>query len=161
MDKHLTSDMLAATRAGPDAGKSIEKLQKFAAENRATTFAALAELRAGALAAEQNDKVKAVTFFDAAAAEEKADAAFRQLGDLLSVQMQMDAGDPATLSGRLEPLTVEHAPWRFSAMEDQGYLALRTGDKNRARQIFTLLSQDATVPQSIGARAKDIARSLN
>jgi hypothetical protein len=157
----LTSELLTATKSDPDAVKNMAALQKFADDNAGTTYAAFALLRAGALAAEQNDKAKAAQYFDAATNDTKADPAFRQLGDLLSVQVQMDGGDPATLSARLDPLTVEHGAWRFSALEQQGYLALRMGDKDKARKIFTDLSQDVSAPQSIVARAADIAHSLN
>lgn len=160
-DQHLTAGLLAASKSDPDLGKSISALQKFADENPGTNHADIAWLHAGALAAEQGDKTKAAGFFDKAANDNTADPAFRQLGDLLSVQVQLDSGDPAALSARLQPLTEERAPWRYSALEEQAYLALRAGDKAKARQIFSDLSQDARAPQSIGARASDILRSLN
>jgi hypothetical protein len=160
-DEKLTQALLDASKAGAEATKSIDALEKFASENPGTHHADFALLRAGAVAAEQNDKAKATQIFDTVAADENADPAFRQLGDLLSVEMQLDAGDAAKLSERLQPLTQEHATWRFSALEAQGYLALRQGDKEKARKIFTDLSQDLHAPQSIGARATDIVRSLN
>ncbi|MGB9152396.1 MAG: tetratricopeptide repeat protein [Alphaproteobacteria bacterium] len=160
-NERLTSGLMDASKSDTDAAKGIELLQKFADENPGTHQGDFALLRAGALAVDQNDKIKAIGFFDAVAQDSKADPAFRQLGDLLSVQTQMDNGDPTMLSARLQPLTEELAPWRFSALEAQGYLALRAGDKAKARQIFADLSQDARAPQSIGARATDILRSLN
>jgi hypothetical protein len=165
-EQRLTVQLLDASKPDGNALKTIDQLQKFADSSAGTNQAAFALLRAGALAAEQNDKVKAAKFYDAAAADQGADPAFRQLGDLLSVQMQMDSGDPAQLSSRLDPLAADHAAWRYSAREAQGYLAIRASQKDasqkeRARQIFTTLSQDANTPQSMAARAADIARSLN
>jgi hypothetical protein len=160
-DQHLTSGLLAASKTDPDSAKSIDALQKFADQSPGTNQSAFALLRAGALAADQNDKTKAAQIFDSAAADAKADSAFRDLGTLLSVQVQMDGGDPAALSARLDPLTAENNAWRFSALEAQGYLALRAGDKEKARHLFTTLSQDDRAPQTIAARAADILRSLN
>jgi len=160
-NQKLTSELLAVSKTSADTSKNIEALQKFADSNAASNQAAFALLHAGALAADENDKAKAATLFDQVAADTKIDPAFRQLGDLLSVQAQLDSADPATLSARLQPLTEEHATWRYSALEAEGYLALKSGDKDKAKQIFTTLSQDARAPQSIGARASDILRSLN
>jgi len=160
-DQQLTTGLLAATKANTDLAKSIDELQKFVDANPTTGHADIALLHAGALAVDQGDKTKAAAFFDKVANDTNADPAFRQLGDLLSVQVQMDNGDPTILAARLQPLTEERAPWRYSALEEQGYLALRAGDKAKARQIFADLSQDARAPQSIGARASDILRSLN
>jgi len=160
-DQRLTSGLLAATEPTADVAKNIAALQSFADQNPGTNQSAFALLKAGALAADQNDKTKAAQFFDAASADAKADDAFRQLGTLLSVQTQMDGGDANALSARLQPLTADHAPWRFSALEMQGYLALRAGDKDQARRILTILSQDASAPKTISARATDILRSLD
>jgi hypothetical protein len=160
-NQRLTSGFFDASKPNADIAKSIDSLQKFAEENTGVHQADFALLRAGALAVDQNDKVKAAGFFDQVANNDKADPAFRQLGELLSIQVQLDGGNPTALAARLQPLTEERAPWRYSALEAQGYLALRAGDNAKARQIFSDLSQDARAPQSIGARATDILRSLN
>jgi len=159
--QHTTSALLAASKLETDTTKTLDALQKFAETNPGTDEATLAQLHAGALAVDHNDTSKAIEIFDSVANNAKADPAFRQLGDLLSVQLQMDSGDAAVLSVRLDPLTAEHAPWRFSAMETQAYLELRKGDKAKAKQIFTDLSQEASVPQTIAVRASDMLHSLD
>jgi len=73
----------------------------------------------------------------------------------------MDDGDPVVLQKRLQPLLADNAPWRYSAMEDEGFLALRAGDKAKAKQVFTELAQDAGVPPGIAARATDMARFID
>ncbi len=159
-DQKVTSDFVAAAKPDADTAKSIDALQKFADANSGSNQAAFALLKAGALAADQNDKAKAVTLFDKVETDDKADMAFRQLGTLLSVEAQLDNGDVAVLQSRLQPLAEENATWHYSALQDEGYLALRANDTAKAKQIFTTLSQDARAPQSIAARAADILRSL-
>lgn len=160
-DQKLTNAYIDAAQEDQDAAKSIDLLQKFAAAHPGTDLAGFALLRAGAQQAEQGDAAKAAASFDAVAADAKADPAFRQFGTLLSVRAQMDTGDAAALSARLDPLTADGAPWRYSALEAQGYLALRAGDTATAKKIFTDLWQDARVPQDIAARAGDIVRSFH
>jgi hypothetical protein len=161
-DQKATSaliDILAKPPAESD--KEIAALQSFAAQNHGDTQGTFAQLHAASLAAKNNDPKKAVEIYDAIAGDTKADPAFRQLADLFSVQAQMDTGDPVSLQKRLQPLLADNAPWRFSAMEMDAFLALRAGDKAKAKQLFTELSQDASAPQSIVARATDMARFLD
>lgn len=143
-----------------DSGKGFEALQDFAVKNRGQAQAAIAELGAAALAAQHGNKDQAIKMYDQLAADPQADHAFRQLADLLSVQQQIDVGDVTVLQKRLQPLMAEKEPWRFSAMEYGGYLAIRAGDKAKATEIFTALSQDAGVPASLSARAADMLRLL-
>ena len=144
-----------------DNGKQIEALENFAQKNHGETQAVFAQLHAAAIAAKNNDSQKAVSIYDAIAADNSADPAFRQLADLYAVQAQMDSGDPVALQKRLQPLLADNAPWRYAAMEDSAFLALRAGDKPKAKQLFTELSQDAGAPQGIGNRAADMARFIN
>jgi hypothetical protein len=160
-DQKLTSALLSATQDSLDPAKSIDLLQKFAEENAKERLASFALFREGVLALDRDDKAKAIEAFDKVAADTHAEAAFRQMGTLLSVRVQLDSGDPADLSARLQPLTEARAAWSFSAREALAYLALRTGDKGKAKQIFTELSQDARAPQSIRMRATDILRTLD
>lgn len=144
-----------------DAGKRIAPLEAFAQKHHGTTQAVLAQLQAAGLAAQEGDAGKAVALYDAIAANTKADPAFRQLADLLAVRAQMDSGDPVILQKRLQPLLADNAPWRASAREDEAFLALRAGDKAKARQLFVELSQDAGAPQNLAARAADMVRFLD
>jgi hypothetical protein len=159
-NRKVTYDLLSANRETMDISKNVEMFQKFAEINGDEKHAALALLRAGALSLE-TDKAKAAGYFDQLANDEKADPVFRQLGSLLSVQAQLDSGEPEKLSQRLQPLTAQGAAWRYSALEGQGYLALRAGDAAKARTIFAELSRDERAPRSIAARAIDILRTLN
>jgi hypothetical protein len=160
-EQTATAGLIAIlNQAKPDPDKQIAALESFAQKNSRETQAVFAQLHAAAMAAKQGDTKKAVQLYDAVAADTKTDPAFRQFADLLSVQTQMDSGDPAALSLRLQPLTASDAAWRFTAMEYQGYLALRANDKNKARQIFTALSQDASAPRTLSMRAGDMLRLL-
>lgn len=157
----LTEAHLAAAKPSVAPMESIRSFEAFAAQNPASGQGILALLRAGALAIERDDRAKAIELFDAVAANAKADPALRQLGTLFSVQAQLDEADPAQLSARLQPLTGAGSAWSFSAREALGYLALRAGEKDKAKEIFSALSQDALAPQSLSARATDILRILN
>lgn len=151
---------ILADRSGNSA-KRVEMLKAFADKHDGTMQQTLAQLHAATLEVVAGNKDKAIQIYDGIAKDSDAEDSFRQMSDLLSVQLQLDSGDPAALQKRLEPLAEDKAPWRYSAMEYQGYLALRTGDKAKAQKIFTQLAQNSDVPQTLSARAADAARLLN
>jgi hypothetical protein len=138
----------------------IDALENFADKNKGETQAVFARLEAAGLSVKSGDMKKAAEIYDSVASDNKVDSVFRQEADLLSVGVQMDSGDPVLLQKRLQPLLADNAPWRPTAMEYTAFLALRAGDKAKAKQLFTDLSQDASVPQSLAARAGDMARYL-
>jgi len=123
-------------------------------------YAVLARLREAALRAEAGETEGAIAIYDALAADDGVDALFRELALLLSVMHQMDDGDAAGLIDRLAPLTEADNPWRHSALEISGVLAFRSGDRGRAREVFTRLSDDATTPQGLRARAAEMLAIL-
>ena len=160
-DQQATAGLLAATeKADAPPAAQIDALEKFAHSAAGKPQAVLAQLTAANLAARQGDKAKAMQIYDAVAQDDQADTAFRQFATLLSVEAQMDSAAPAALRARLQGLTGADQPWHYTAQEDDGYLALKAGDRAAAREIFTALSQDANAPPTLNTRAGEIARWL-
>ena len=157
-----TGDLaMLVNQAKDDNNKKISDLLAFSAENPGQTQGALAALGAAQLAARQGDKDKAVQIYDALSADTKAQPEFRQLADLYAVEVQLDTGDVAKLQERLKPLIGAKEAWNYSALEMSAYLDIRCGDKDKAKDIFTNLSQDAGAPPSLVARAGDMLRLLS
>ena len=149
---------LQQVRPGTEAA-AADALSMVAQESGAG-YAVLARLREAALRAEAGEAAGAIALYDALAADDGVDPLFRELALLLSVMHQMDGGDAATLIERLTPLTAAGNPWRHSALEIDGILAFRSGDRGRAREVFTRLSDDATTPQGLRARAAEMLAIL-
>jgi hypothetical protein len=160
-NQSATAALVAITsKAGSDAVEQINGFQAFADSHTGDAKASLALLRAAELEAKQGHPDNAIKIYDRLAADASADKTVRQFADLLSVRLQMDTGDVATLQQRLQPLRQADSAWRYQAAEYSGYLALRGGDKAKAKQIFTDLSQDASAPKTLTTRAADMARYL-
>jgi hypothetical protein len=158
--QRVTAGLISVINQAGDDKIKAQALEDFAHKNHATVQAVFAELQAAAMAAKDGQTDEAVALYDEVAHDPKADDTFRQFGELMSVKVQMDHGDPAKLAERLTPLIADNAPWRFTALEYQGYLFLRAGNPTKARQIFLNLSRDATAPQTLSARAGDMLHSL-
>ncbi|MGK9167483.1 tetratricopeptide repeat protein [Inquilinus limosus] len=80
----------------------------------------------------------------------------RDLARLYAVTARLDDGDPAALNDELAPLAADGSPWRASARELQGLLALRQGDKAKARELFEALAKDPASPPGVRSRADQL-----
>ncbi|MGQ9370787.1 tetratricopeptide repeat protein [Azospirillum sp. ST 5-10] len=143
-----------AASAGPQAG--IDALNAFVGRSDAD-MATLARLNEAALLARKGDAAAAVGIYDGIAADTGVAAVYRDLATLLSVMRQLDGGDPAALVARLQPLSADTSPWRFSAREMEAVLAARAGDRERAHTLFQQLADDASAPSGVRSRAGDLA----
>ncbi|MDD5586479.1 MAG: tetratricopeptide repeat protein [Alphaproteobacteria bacterium] len=143
-----------------DKAQQVDSLESFARVHAGASQAFLAHLQAASIALKDGKTDRAVAIYDAMANDMTVELPFRQLADLLSVQAQLDTGEPAALQARLQPLETD-SPWRVTAKEFTALLALRAGDKEKAKTLYTELSKDASAPHSMIQRATDMARWLN
>ena len=77
---------------------------------------------------------------------------------IFSISRQLDIGeiDRAKLGSRLKPLISEKGPWRHSALELSGLLALQAGDLLGARELFAKISDDPEASNNMRTRASQI-----
>ncbi len=166
----VATQFMAATR---DAGASVvadapatparaaaqAEVDRLAASGPAG-YRTLARLRGAALRASTGDLPGALALWDALASDASADPLLRDLAALLAAQHQVDAGEPAALEARLQPLLAPGNPWRPMAQEAQALLALRTGRTDQAKDLFRSLVSDAAAPDGVRGRANGILTQL-
>ncbi len=140
-------------------GLAAERFARLA-DDAGDGYGVLARLREAEALAAAGDTDGAIAVLDRLAADGGADQAFRDLASLLAAFHLVDSASPDELWGRLEPLMQGDSPWGASARELGGLVALRAGDKGRAREIFSGLTADASVPRAIRARAAELLAVL-
>ncbi len=150
----------AEGQATPGRAAAMATFDRLAATAPAD-YRSLARLRGAALHAGTGDLPGALAIWDKLSADTAADPLLRGLADLLWVQHQVDAGDPAAVEGRLQPLVAPGNPWRSLALENQALLALRTGRTDAARDTLRQLATDATAPDGVRGRANGLLARLN
>ena len=116
----------------------------------------LAGLREAAALAQAGDRESALELYDRIAAEAGAGSPMGQLAELYGAMLLIDTGDPGAVAARLAPLAADGAPWRYSAREMQGLLALRSGDLDQAMTIFDALIADPDTPTTLRTRANEL-----
>lgn len=152
-----TASLVAAisqTAQGPE--KGIEALAAYAGTADAR-MAALAQFNAAALLVRQGKSADAATVYDGIAGNGAVDPVYRDLATLQAAMQRLETGDPSQLAAKLQPLTVEASPWRFTARELTAVLAVRSGDKDKARGLFQQLADDQQAPSGVRSRAADLA----
>jgi hypothetical protein len=139
-----------------------EAAQAFAAiaEDAAGGYGVLAQLRAAAAHAEAGDRAAALAAYDRLAADSGAEKVYRDLARLHAAMLLADQAPAAEVEQRLEPLLSPDNPWRNSARELKGLVALRDGRTNDARHAFQSVVDDAAAPGAVRGRAQQMLQTL-
>lgn len=113
-----------------------------------------------ALAIEQNDRKLATAKYHEIAADEDLPAPYRDLALIRATSLEFDAIKPEQVIARLEPLTKPGNPWFGSAGELTAMAMIKQGKKTEAGRLFAAIAADRQAPDSIRARAVQIAGTL-
>jgi hypothetical protein len=142
------------------AGKKSEAAAVFAslADKGTDGYQTLARFRQAALRAKGGDAAGAIAVYDRLVADDDLSAALREAAVVFAVMQGIDQPgvDATALGSRLSPLIRDDGPWRHSARELTGLLALNQGDVMAARKNFTALVDDVSAPAGMRARATQV-----
>lgn len=156
------SEVLAQIYTDIGAGRMAsvpKRLDSVAAESKGAVRASALFTRA-AVAIEQNDRKAATAIFHEIAADEDLAAPYRDLGLIRATSLEFDALKPEQVIARLQPLAKPGNPWFGSAGELTAMALIKQGKKNEAGRLFAAIAADPQVPDSIRARAVQIAGTL-
>lgn len=149
----------------------IEQLEQNNARAAAPTIDELAGngrdgYRMAALFARANAQISsnsipaAVQTLGTIAADESAPQVYRDAATVRQVQLQFDTMPPAQVIQRLQGFAQPGNPWFGTAGEMVGIAQMRMQRYPQAAQTFGNLARDPNVPESIKARAIQMASSL-
>lgn len=161
--REARSDRFAAALAAEQSDGLEAAYQGFAelADPAEGGYGLLAAMQQARILVEQDDIPGAVALWDQVASNSAASAAYQGAASILSVLHQIDSGaDPGQLERRLEPLLAAGNPYRPLAMELHGAVALAAGDKETARVRYGELGEDASAPNHLRARARQVLDAL-
>ena len=113
-----------------------------------------------ALALEKNDRATAVAKYRELAGDKGMAQIYRDVATIRGTTLEFDALKPEQVIDRLEPLAKPGNPWFGSAGELTALAYLKQGKKSEAGRLFAKIAADQQVPNSIRARAVQIAGTL-
>ena len=112
------------------------------------------------MAIEQNDRATAIAKYQEIAADTKFAPPHRDLGLIRATTLEFDSIKPEQVIARMQPITKPGNPWFGSAGELTAMAMVKQGKKTEAGRLFAAIAADRQVPDSIRARAVQIAGSL-
>ena len=156
------SEVLAQIYTDIGAGRMAnvpQRLDALAGEGKGAIRASALFTRA-AVAIEQNDRATATAKFNEIAADDDLAAPYRDLALIRATSLEFDALKPEQVIARMEPLAKPGNPWFGSAGELTAMALIKQGKRNEAGRLFAAIAADRQVPDSIRARAVQIAGTL-
>lgn len=120
----------------------------------------LALLTEAAIALDANDRDTALSKYRTIAADKGIPDPYRNLALLRATTLEFDKLKPEEVISRLEPLAKPGNPWFGSAGELTAMAYIKQGKAAQAGRLFAAISTDRQVPETIRARAVQIAGAL-
>jgi len=121
---------------------------------------AIAGLTRAALALQQGNRKLASTIYAETAADKSLAKPYRDLALVRGTSLDFDTIKPDEVITRLQPLAVAGEPFFGSAGEMIGMALIAKGQKSAAAQLFAKIAADDGVPDSLRARAVQVAGTL-
>ena len=156
------SEVLSQIYIDIGAGKMAtvpQRLEALAGDGKGALRASALFTRA-AVALEQNDRATATARYNEIANDDDLAAPYRDLGLIRATSLEFDALKPEQVIARMEPMAKPGNPWFGSAGELTAMALIKQGKKNEAGRLFAVVAADRQVPDSIRARAVQIAGTL-
>ena len=156
------SETMAAALDKAEAGNAKGALADLAPIEQSSSDVnrASARLAHAALALRQNDRKTAIDIYRDLAADDGLPQPYRDIATIRGAMTEYDSLKPDEVIARLSPLAKPGKPFFGSAGELVAMAMLAKGDRAGAGQLFAKIAADPKVPQSIRARAVQIAGSL-
>ena len=161
-DAAADSEVLAQVYTDIGTGKFSTVPQRLDGLSKGSSDAvrATALFTRAALAIEQNDRPTAIAKYREIAADEGFAQPYRDLAQIRSTSLEFDTITPEQVIARMEPMTRPGNPWFGSAGELTAMAQVKQGKTTEAGRLFAAIAADRQVPDSIRARAVQIAGSL-
>ena len=123
-------------------------------------YRAMAGLMIANIAAGDGDDKKAIAQYAKIAADSSLPQAFRDMALIRQTATEFDTLPPQKIVDRLKPMAKPGHPWFGSAGEMTAIAYMKMGKENLAGPIFAQIAKQEDLPETLRARAQQMAGSL-
>jgi hypothetical protein len=121
---------------------------------------ASAQFARAALALQQDDVKLATSLYKTIANDDGLPKPYRDAALVRQTALEFDQLQPQEVIARLQPLAKPGEPWFGTAGEMTALAMIKQGKNQGAGQLYAAIAKDTGVPESIRARAAQVAGSL-
>ena len=158
-DNTLAFSAAIDAAAAAEPAEAVNVLTDFA-EGAEPDIAALARMRAAAVATGEEDFETAVGLYQAVAGDGDVDQALRDLATVLGASLSVDSTDLDGIRTQLAAMESPTSPWRHISNEIIAAAAIRAGDLDMARERLTAISDDPEAPIGLRGRAAELLAAI-
>lgn len=130
------------------------------ADHGAKAVRAVAKLTQAALLLEKSDTKGAIAEYREIADDGGVPQPYRDAALLRQTSLEFDSIKPDDVISRLQPLAKPGNPWFGSAAELTAAALIKQGKKAEAGRLYATVAKDKAVPETLRARAAQLASSL-
>jgi hypothetical protein len=152
-----------AARVLSSGKKTEEAIAAFGkvADGNSDGYAQLARFREAGLLAQNGDQAAAISIYKTLSENDALTLQYRDLAVVLGAFQELNSSSGERgLIDRLGGLTDAKNPWRHSAREALAIVALKNGDRAKAREHYKTLADDAMTPRGLAQRAAEMLKTI-
>jgi len=123
-------------------------------------YRAMSQILLANIAAAEGDRKKAIADYARIAKDEGLPEAFRNLALIRQTTTEFETLAPQAVIDRLKPLAKPGTPWFGSAGEMTALAYMKMGKDDLAGPIFAQIAKQEDLPQTLRARAQQMAGAL-
>lgn len=123
-------------------------------------YAALARFQLAGELQKSGQINEAIANYESLSADGSLNGRLKGLARLMTASLYIDQNRQIEARQLLIGLVANNPAWRLSATEYLGFLDFQAGNLEEARLVFVSLSVDATAPQAMQSRAKEMLTLL-
>lgn len=156
------SEQFQAALEKADSGATTEAVASFEeiAKSGNVSYRSLAAFSQAGIALNGGDAEKAAALFKAVADDPKAAQPLRDSATMKYLRVEFDKLPPAEVLKRVEPYLAGDSPWFPIAGEIAALAHVKAGAPDKAGPLFYRIAADERTPQSLRARAEQMAAAL-
>ena len=145
-----------------ESGGSTEALKELesVAQSSSSGYRALANMTKAGIALQGGDEAKAIAELKSVSDDSRAAQAFRDAASMKQLRLEFDKLPPAEVLKRTDPYLTGDSPWFPIAGEMAALAHLKAGAPEKAGPLFYRIAADERSPQSLRARAEQMAAAL-
>jgi len=140
-------------------GQAPQQLDELSSEG-SKAVSASAQFARAAVALQQGDTKLATATYTSIANDGGLPQPYRDAALIRQTALQFDELKPQEVISRLAPIAKQGEPWFGSAGEMTAIAMMKQGNNRQAAQLFAAIARDQSVPETIRARAVQVASSL-
>ncbi|WP_181160024.1 tetratricopeptide repeat protein [Sandaracinobacter neustonicus] len=156
------SEQFSGALEKAESGGSTEALKELdsVTQSSSSGYRALGNMAKAGIALQGGDEAKAIADLKQVVDDGRAAQAFRDAAAMKQLRLEFDKLPPAEVIKRTAPFLAGDSPWFPIAGEMAALAHLKAGEADKAGPLFYRIASDERSPQSLRARAEQMAAAL-